>query len=246
MHDSGRGARRPKRAATLARSLLGLLACLLALASRQVRADAEARCDDPEGECVDAAVRDELNARRQYRGVQERAFQKARRHELSAFGGGYAADLMSASYLVGGAYTFHLSEDLGLEAGFGYTRSHSELVDIIEDRLATTLVREDTPVFLYTGHLLWTLAYGKLRWFHSSISRFDFYLALGGGITDNRAARGLTFSGGLGFKFYPTRWLAVRIDLRDQLLNQELLGASRIVNNLLATAGMSVFIPFGF
>lgn len=244
MRSLGRGARRPKRALVSGRCLLGLLACLLTLSGSRARADTH--CGDPEGECVDPAIQDELNARRQYRGVQERAFQKALRHELSVYGGGYAADLTSTSYLVGGAYTFHLTEDLGLEASFGYTRSRSELVRIVEERLATTLVREDTPVFLYTGHLLWTLAYGKLRWFHSRISRFDFYLALGGGVTDNRAARGLTFSGGLGFKFYPTRWLAVRVDLRDQLLNQELLGSSRIVNNLLASAGVSMFVPFGF
>ncbi len=197
-------------------------------------------------QCIDEALRDELNARRQYRGVQERLFQKARRHELSVLGGAYAADLLSSSYLVGGAYTFHFSEDLGLEAGFGYTRAQSEVVKIIEDRLATDLVKNSTPVFLYQGHLVWSLAYGKLRWFGSRISRFDFNLALGGGITDNQAARGLTFSGGLGFKFYPSEWFAIRIDLRDNVLEQELLGESRIVNNLVATLGMSVFIPFGF
>jgi outer membrane beta-barrel protein len=197
-------------------------------------------------QCIDEAIRDELNARRQYRGVQERLFQKARRHEISALGGAYAADLMSSSYVVGGAYTYHFSEDLGLEALFGYTRAHSELIDIIEQRQGTELVRNDLAVFLYQGHLIWTLAYGKLRWFGARISRFDINLALGGGITDNRSARGLTFSGGLGFKFFPTRWLAVRVDLRDQLLTQELLGESRHVNNLMATLGLSVFLPFGF
>jgi outer membrane beta-barrel protein len=197
-------------------------------------------------QCIDEAIRDELNARRQYRGVQERLFQKARRHELSVLGGAYAADLMSSSYVAGGAYTFHFSEDLGIEALFGYTRAKSEVLGIVEDRLGTDLVRQNVPVFLYQGHLLWTLAYGKLRWFGSHISRFDFGLALGGGITDNRSARGLTFSGGLGFKFFPNDWLAVRVDLRDQVLTQELLGDSRLVNNLMATLGLSVFIPFGF
>ena len=197
-------------------------------------------------QCIDEAIRDELNARRQYRGVQERLFQKARRHELSALGGVYAADLLSSSYLVGGAYTYHITEDIGLEASFGYTRAKSDVVRIIEDSLATDLVREDLPVYLYQGHLIWTLAYGKLRWFGSRISRFDFNLALGGGITDNRSARGITGSAGLGLKFYPTRYLAVRIDLRDQLLMQELLGESRLTNNLFATLGLSLFLPFGF
>lgn len=197
-------------------------------------------------QCIDEAIRDELNARRQYRGVQERLFQKERRHELSAMGGLYAADMMSSSWLVGGAYTYHITEDFGLEASFGYTRSHSETVNIIEERAATDLVRQDLPVFIYQGHLIWTLAYGKLRWFGSRISRFDFNLALGGGITDNRSARGLTGSAGLGLKFYPTSALAIRIDVRDQLLAQELLGEARLVNNLCATLGLSVFIPFGF
>jgi outer membrane beta-barrel protein len=199
-----------------------------------------------QAQCIDEAIRDELNARRQYRGVQERLFQKARRHEISALGGAYAADLMSSSYVVGGTYTYHFTEDLGIEALFGYTRARSELVEIIEQRQGTDLVREDAPVFLYQGHLLWSLAYGKLRWFGSRISRFDFNLALGGGVTDNRSARGLTLSGGLGLKFFPTSWLAVRVDLRDQLLTQELLGESRIVNNLMATLGLSMFLPFGF
>jgi outer membrane beta-barrel protein len=197
-------------------------------------------------QCIDEAIRDELNARRQYRGVQERLFQKARRHELSVMGGGYVADLLSSSYLAMGAYTYHFSEDFGLEASFGYTRAHSEVVSLIEERLATDLIRENLPVYLYQGHLLWNLAYGKMRWFGSQISRFDFFLALGGGVTDNRSARGLTGSGGFGLKFYPTSYLAVRIDVRDQLLNQELLGESRIVNNLLCTLGLSMFLPFGF
>jgi outer membrane beta-barrel protein len=216
---------------------LFVLASVFLLSFVTVRASAQ---------CIDEAIRDELNARRQYRGVQERLFQKARRHELSALGGMYAADLMSSSYLVGGAYTFHFSEDLGLEASFGYTRSKSEVVDLIEDKLAVDLVKNNVPVYIYLGHVVWSLAYGKLRWFGSRISRFDFNLALGGGVTDNRSARGLTFSGGLGFKFYPTTWFAVRVDLRDQVLAQELLGESRLVNNLTATLGLSVFIPFGF
>jgi outer membrane beta-barrel protein len=228
-----------------ARTMLALLvwaACALASGASTARADCS---DDKGGPCVDDAIRDELNARRNYRGVQERVFQKAMRHELSAYAGGYAADLTSASYLVGGAYTFHLSEDLGLEASFGYTRARAELVHIVEDRFATDLIREDTPVFVYGGHVLWTLAYGKLRWFHSRISRFDFFMALGGGITDNRSARSLTFSGGFGLKFYPTSWFALRLDVRDHVLNQELLGESRIVNNLVTTLGVSMFLPFG-
>ncbi|MDB4990092.1 MAG: hypothetical protein JWN04_5270 [Myxococcaceae bacterium] len=235
-----------RRYARVVRALVCAAAVLAA--TSHARAESRAECTQDEAghtSCVDDAVRDELNARRKYRGVQERLFQKANRHELSGYAGGYAADLTSASYLVGGAYTYHLSEDLGLEASFGYTRSRAELIRIVEQRTGTDLIRPDSPVFVYGGHLLWTLAYGKLRWFHDRIGRFDLYLALGGGITDNRSARSLMFSGGLGLKFYATSWLGVRFDVRDQISNQELLGESRIVNNVVATLGISMFLPLG-
>ncbi len=195
-------------------------------------------------QCIDAAIRDELNARRRYRGVRPRLFQKAGRHELSVMGGVYSADLLSSSYLLQGAYTFHATEELGLEASVAYTRADSELVRIIERDRGVSLLREDAAVLVYQAHLIWSIAYGKLRWFGSAVSRFDFHLALGGGVTDNQTARGLTFSGGVGLKFYLADWFALRIDVRDQVLQQEVLGESVIVNNVAATLGLSVFFPF--
>lgn len=200
-----------------------------------------------EAQCIDEAIRDELNARRKYRGVQKRLFQKAGRHELSVMGGLYAADLLSSFPMVQGAYTFHFTEDLGLEASFGYTRSRSELLEIVQGAVTSSiLTRVNEPVYLYQGHLVWSLAYGKVRWFAGSISRFDFNVALGGGVTDNQAALGLTFSGGFGMKFFFGDWFSLRLDVRDQVLKQEVLGESRLVNNLAATGGFSVFLPFGF
>jgi outer membrane beta-barrel protein len=195
-------------------------------------------------QCVDESIRDELNARRTYRGVQKRVFQKAGRHELSVMGGLYAADLLSSSYLLTAAYTFHFTEYLAIEASFGYTRADSKLVRIVEEETSFTALRLNTPVYLYQGHLLWTLAYGKLRWFEGGISRFDLNLAIGGGVTDNQTAQGITGSAGLGLKLYFTEWFALRIDIRDQVLTQELLGRTQLVNNLAATLGLSLFLPF--
>lgn len=209
-----------------------------------VIAVATALPDTAEAQCIDEAIRDELNARRRYRGVRERLFQKALRHEISIMGGVYAADLLSASYLLQAAYTFHVTEDLGLEASFAYSQSNSELVRIIENDRGVSLIRIDAPVYVYQAHLVWTLAYGKLRWFGDGISRFDFNVAIGGGLTDNQTARGLTFSAGVGIKFFFDEWFSIRIDIRDQVLQQELLGESTIVNNLTATLGLSVFLPF--
>src|SRR5579883_2389283 len=198
-------------------------------------------------QCVDEELKQELIGGRHYRGVQERLFTKAFRHELSAMGGYYAADLYSSNWLVGGAYTFHFSEDLGLEARVQWTRFRSAITDTYERRYPQVQIedRTDKPGRLYFGHLIWSFAYGKLRWMGGGISRFDFNLALGAGVTDDSTARGVTGSFGLGTKWYIGKWFAFRIDLRDHILKEALVGEEHLVNDILLTGGVSVFIPFG-
>ncbi|HXN32519.1 MAG TPA: outer membrane beta-barrel domain-containing protein [Polyangiaceae bacterium] len=198
-------------------------------------------------QCVDQELEQELVAGRHYRGVQERLFIKAFRHELSAMGGYYAADLYSSNWLAGGAYTFHFSEDLALEASVAFTRFHSAVTDAYERRYPEIMVldRADKPGTLYFGHLVWSFAYGKLRWMGDGISRFDFNVAFGAGVTDDSASRGVTASAGIGTKLYFGRWFAVRFDVRDHVLSEVLVGDQHLANDVLVTLGASVFLPFG-
>jgi len=198
-------------------------------------------------QCVDEELQRELVGGRHYRGVQERLFTKAYRHELSAMGGWYAADLYSSNWLVGGAYTFHFSEDLALEASVEFTRFRSAVTDAYERRYPQIQVldRPNKPGTLYFGHLVWSFAYGKLRWMGDGISRFDFNLAFGAGVTDDSTSRGVTASAGLGAKFYFGSWFALRFDARDHVLREVLVGDEHLVNDILVTLGASVFFPFG-
>jgi outer membrane beta-barrel protein len=197
-------------------------------------------------QCVDENLKEELIGSRHYRGVQDRLFTKALRHEISAMGGWYAADLFSGAPTYGAAYTFHFSEDLGLEASYMHTRRHNDLIDAFQQAqvVPRQLIVSESALNLYFGHLVWSLAYGKLRWLGDGITRFDFYVALGAGVTDDGTGRGLTGSGGFGLKIYIGKWFAVRLDVRDHVLSQEVLGVSQIVNDIVATGGFSVFIPF--
>src|SRR5579859_359879 len=161
----------------------------LAVAPREARA-----------QCVDEELKQELVGGRHYRGVQERLFTKTFRHELSAMGGLYAADLYSSSWLAGGAYTFHFSEDLALEASVQFTRFRSAVTDAYERRYPEIQIldRADKPGTLYFGHLVWSFAYGKVRWMGDGIGRFDFNFAIGAGVTDDSTSRGATGSAGIG------------------------------------------------
>ena len=198
-------------------------------------------------QCVDDELKEELVGGRHYRGVQERLFTKAFRHELSVMGGLYAADLYSSSWLAGGAYTFHFSEDLALEASVQFTRFRSAVTDSYEQRYPQIALQEnpDKAGRLYFGHIVWSFAYGKLRWMGDGISRFDLNVALGAGATDDSTSLGVTGSAGIGAKFYFGHWFAVRFDVRDHVLQESLVGDEHLVNDILVTMGASVFIPFG-
>jgi outer membrane beta-barrel protein len=215
---------------------IGALAGLAALAAAR----------DAGAQCVDEELKQELVGGRHYRGVQERLFTKAFRHELSGMGGLYAADLYSASWVAGGAYTFHFSEDLALEASVEATRFRSAVTSAYERRYPQIQVIDnpDRAGALYFGHLVWSLAYGKLRWMGGGISRFDFNLAFGAGVTDDSTSRGVTGSAGIGMKLYLGQWFAIRFDARDHVLREVLVGDEHLVNDVVITLGASVFIPF--
>lgn len=199
-------------------------------------------------QCVDEALKEQLVGRRAYRGVVPRLFQKALRHEVSAMGGWYAADLSDGEPIYGGAYTFHVTEDLGLEASYLRTRKNYGFLEAIEQRqqgLIQIVESPTVPIQLFMGHLVWSMAYGKVRWFGGPIGRFDFYLSLGGGATDEQGSTSVTGSGGFGMKFYLAQWLAFRLDVRDHVRSLRApLGVEKIVNDISAMGGLSVFIPF--
>ena len=108
-----------------------------------------------------------------------------------------------------------------------------------------SLIAGGIGMTLLTGHLIWTLAYGKLRWMGDGISRFDLNLAFGAGVTDDQTSRGATGSAGMGLKLFFGKWFAVRFDARDHVLSEVLVGDQHLVNDVIVTLGASVFIPFG-
>ena len=199
-------------------------------------------------QCVDEELKEQLIGRRAYRGVVPRVFKKALRHELSALGGWFAADLSDGRPAFGGAYTFHFSEDLGLEASYLRTNRSFGFLDAVNDRQQnlTQITESDTvPVQLFMGHLVWSVAYGKVRWFGGPIGRFDFYLSLGAGAADEDGSSSVTASGGFGMKFHLAQWMLLRLDVRDHVHSLRApLGVDEVVNDVTTLGGLSLFLPF--
>ncbi len=223
----------------LFRGLVGSCAAVMALMAPRMAA----------AQCVDEALKQQLIGQRAYRGVVPRLIKKSLRHELSALGGWYAGDVSDGAPTFGGAYTFHFTEDLGLEASYLYTRQHYRLLDALIERqqnLIGIVENTDNAQHFFLGNLVWSLAYGKVRWMGGAIGRFDFNVMLGGGATVEPGNLGVTGSAGFGLKFYFNEWLGLRLETRDLIHAQQRvqLGVDTIVNDIVVLGGLSLFIPF--
>lgn len=197
--------------------------------------------------CLDESMIDEFGRARARKGVQPRFFRKALRLSLSAAGGGYAGDLASTNWQAGGSLAFWITEDVGIDAQFRLTEIAFRLEkaatgftgqDRYPDRAA------DNLAYVAHGHVLWSPFHTKLRASEDRIIHGDFVLFAGAGKTFHDTVQGVGFDVGASMYLYPTKWLSVRFDLADHILNQEILGSTRISNNLLFSAGIGIWIPF--
>jgi len=196
-------------------------------------------------ECIDQELAEKTAFKRRRRGRVPRDFVKAQRHELSVNGGYYVSDLFTATYILGGAYTYHMTEDTAVEGAFWWTHAAADIVRAVEDGRATTVRDTFAPVTFFSSLLLWYPFHGKLQ-LGGSVVHFDIHLDGGVGVIDSPTSRGVTGIGGLGFKFFAGSAVAFRVDFRDNIYQQELLDQRFLVNDLSVTAGMSLFLPLGF
>jgi outer membrane beta-barrel protein len=174
------------------------------------------------------------------KGVQRRDFLKRHRFELSAVGGFYASDALSSTYSYGGALAFYPSEDFGVEVLI--TRSP------VSFRLEQPFNAFDREQHFQPGQalqgivsLLWSPIHAKFKFTEETIIHGDVFAVAGAGRTFHESVLGLTWEAGAGIKLYLARHLAFRLDVRDFLLPQEVLGRGRITNNVTILAGLSAW-----
>jgi len=194
--------------------------------------------------CVDKEIANRLALKRKRRGAIDRLYVKQARHEFSATGGYYISDLFSGTYVVGGSYTYHMTEATAVEIAGAFTHANADVIRAIEDGRSQILDDDFARVVFVESSLVWTPIYGKLR-LGGKIMHFDINLSMGVGVVDSPTSRGAAGVGGIGMKLFLNKKLALRIDARDRVFQQELLDENFIVNDVSITTGLSLFVPFG-
>jgi outer membrane beta-barrel protein len=227
----------------LARLSAGLgLGAAVALASVVAAPRAHAAAPEDTAVCLDQDVKADLDAKRRKRSVKERLVQKTNRHELVLRGGDYVSDMFDATWVVGAAYAFHLTEDFAVEASGSWTRlvtaSGGEL-----ERTFKLLENRERRALLFATNLIFSPLHAKLQ-AGSSIVHFDVSVTAGAGVVDSVLSSGVAANAGVGFAFFVGQATTIRIDLRDYVHRQQLLQSKETVNDLAATIGVGVLLPF--
>jgi len=196
-------------------------------------------------DCVNEEEKKKLIDKKRGRRQDEQSFVKLNRHELTLQGGYYVSDLLDGTFIVGAAYTYHINEDVGIEASFGFSQVRSTVAKRLEQDRSVTVLPPADKVYLVFTDLIWSPVHGKLRMFADTVLHFDIYGAAGVGLIDNATSLGAAGQFGLGSKLFLGRSWAIRLDVRDHVYKQQILSSTSYVNDISLTLGVSLFLPTG-
>lgn len=164
--------------------------------------------------------------------IHKKLYTKEGRHEFNLGVGGI---LNNDGYaLLTGTYTYHLFENLGIDAalgGYGFQFNDSNHI-----------------LFFQSG-ITFSPLYGKISLFTWSVVNFDIYIAGGAGAVNYSGLNtGSGFMGnfGVGERFFINEYLSCKVEFRDYIYNQKQRsgGPTRILHNYTLMGGISVLFPF--
>ena len=227
--------------------MLGALATLAALGLWATAAHAQPApqkpSDAPLPSCLDQTIKGQLGEQLKPRGVQKRNFIKDKKIVIVAHGGLYGGDMTSSNWIAGGSLGFFFTEDFGVAAEFDMTPLTLDLDSPLNKFFGDNRFN---PGMAYVGlaNALWSPIHAKLK-MAGGIVHADIMVFAGGGRMFHDAVQGLSFDAGAALDLFVTRALTIRFDMRDLMAIEEIAGETRYTNNLIATAGLALYIPSG-
>lgn len=160
--------------------------------------------------------------------------------ELGAFVGIMSIEDFESNAVYGARLAYHLTEDFFLEATVGQTRAGRTSYENLSGS-ADLLDDDDRDYTYYALSMGWNALPGEIFIGKNRAYNSAFYLIAGIGSTRFAGDDRFTVSGGFGYRVLPSDWIAVHFDVRDHVFDIDLLGKKKIVNNLEAHLGLSIF-----
>ena len=226
-----------------------LVAALLAVAGPARAQDAESSEDEATAAPSTSAPRPKTLAER-VPSVTRRTFEKAGRLELSPAAALSLNDAFYDHVVVSAAAIYHVLESFWFGVSGDYYLSISQDIGVTGGA-APRQPNPNRPIYVGRVEVAWAPFYGKLSLLAEQVFHFDTYVALGGGVLGPKKGD-LRFSPSVavGQHFFLNDWLAIRVELRDQifmLARTPRVDTDETLQNLLSVnLGVSFYIPPSF
>jgi outer membrane beta-barrel protein len=160
--------------------------------------------------------------------------------ELGAYVGVLSIEDFESNVVYGARLAYHLTEDFFLEGTVGKSRAGRTSYENLSGS-ADLLDDDDRDYTYYALSLGWNALPGEIFIGKNRAYNSAFYLIAGIGSTNFAGDDRFTVNAGFGYRVLPTDWIAVHLDVRDHIFDTDLLGEKKIVNNLEAHLGLSIF-----
>jgi outer membrane beta-barrel protein len=176
--------------------------------------------------------------------VERRAVETAKIDTENWEAGVYVGSLSVEDFEVNVAYgariAYHLSEDFFAEAIVGTSDAGLSSFERLSGG-APLLTDSERQFTYYSLGFGWNALPGEIFLGGKRAYNSAFYLTLGAGATRFAGADRFTLTAGAGVRVLFKDWLAVHLDMRDYILDVDVLGANKSTHNYEATLGLTAF-----
>ena len=193
--------------------------------------------------CLDQTIAEQVGEKLQPRGVQKKDFLKRRKLNLVTQAGLFGGDLTSSSWVAGGSLGFFFTEDFGVQGEFDMTPLLLDLDSPLNKFFGDNRFQPGMA-YLVLGNMLWSPIHAKMK-LGGGIVHADILLLAGGGRMIHDSVQGVTLDAGFAIDMFVTKVVTIRLQTRDVMAVEEIAAETRYTNNLVATAGLSWWIPVG-
>jgi outer membrane beta-barrel protein len=160
--------------------------------------------------------------------------------ELGFFAGQMSVEDFGVNTVAGLRFAYHITEGFFVELTAGQT--DTELTSFERLSGAAQLLTDPQRQYSYYNLSMgYNIFPGESFIGRNRALNTAFYLIGGVGKTRFAGDDRFTVSVGAGMRFLPLDWLAIHIDVRDHILDVDLLGQQKTTNNLEAHLGLTFF-----
>jgi outer membrane beta-barrel protein len=160
--------------------------------------------------------------------------------EVGIFGGVMSVEDFGTNPVYGLRLTYHINEDFFVEGSYGRTRLDQTSFEELSGG-AQLLTDSERDMSFYGVSVGYNVLPGESFVGRRYAFKGGLYLLGGAGSTEFGGDDRFTVNLGFGYRFIPTDWMALHLNVRDHIFDSDLLGKDETRHNLELSTGVTLF-----